>query len=64
MSTENEEEQTSSLVKIPETSQALGCVRRLDTPKKHQLNESDKETQVIKDKLDANLYLKRKTIEH
>ena len=52
------------LVKIPETSQALGYVRRLDTSKKQQLNENDKEIQVIKDKSDANLYLKRKTIEH
>ena len=39
------------MVKIPETSQAPGYVRRLDTSKKQQLNENSKEIQVIKDKV-------------
>ena len=42
----------------------MGPLVAIDTSKQQQLNENDKEIQVIKDKLDANLYLKRKTIEH
>ena len=39
------------MVKIPETSQAQGYVRRLDTSKKQQLNENSKEIQVIRENL-------------
>ena len=53
-SIENEEEQINKVVKIPETSQAPGYVRRLDTSKKQQLNENGKEIQIIKDKV-ANI---------